>query len=92
MDDGTGIVVVDAQKVNNLPQSLPTEVVPGSYIMVIGVLSYTEPILLPLAKESEQTIIAHKLVDLSEDPNRETLWFLEVCEASYDVELDRSRL
>lgn len=32
--------------------------------------------------DGARTVVAAKLVDLSSDPNRETMWYLEVVESS----------
>ncbi|KAF0927423.1 hypothetical protein E2562_032728 [Oryza meyeriana var. granulata] len=49
----------------------------GMYVMVIG--SYSGKDSLPRA--NRPVIKAHKLVDLSAQPDREAMWYMEVAEA-----------
>eukprot|EP01102_Stenamoeba_stenopodia_P007749 TRINITY_DN2182_c0_g1_i3.p1 TRINITY_DN2182_c0_g1~~TRINITY_DN2182_c0_g1_i3.p1 ORF type:complete len:149 (-),score=34.89 TRINITY_DN2182_c0_g1_i3:294-740(-) len=63
LDDGTGTISVDSRKVDSVN---PTPKKLGMFVMVIG--------LMP----SKNRIVAHKVVDLNDDPNRETMWYLEV--------------
>ncbi|KAL6056554.1 RecQ-mediated genome instability protein 2 [Balamuthia mandrillaris] len=70
LDDGSGVVFVDGVKSSIVD---PTERNVGDYLMVIGTLG--------LCTDGTRTIIAVKICNLNEDPNRETLWDLEVIEA-----------
>jgi hypothetical protein len=53
--------------------SLALPVTPGAYVLVIGSVGRRE--------DGSRVVVAAKLVDLSSDPNRETMWFLEVVES-----------
>ncbi|CAI5947940.1 unnamed protein product [Closterium sp. NIES-64] len=66
LDDGSAAVEIVPAKGGSPP-------LVGSYVQVIGALC-TRPASPPFIK-------VHKLVDLSADPNRESLWHLEVIEA-----------
>ncbi|CAI7788188.1 unnamed protein product, partial [Closterium sp. NIES-53] len=66
LDDGSAAVEIVPAKGGSPP-------LVGSYVQVIGALC-TRPASPPFIK-------VHKLVDLSADPNRESLWNLEVIEA-----------
>ncbi|CAN6287224.1 unnamed protein product [Urochloa humidicola] len=48
---------------------------PGMYVMVIGAYIAAE------SKENYPAIKVHKIVDLSDQPHREAMWYMEVAEA-----------
>ncbi|CAN6317236.1 unnamed protein product [Urochloa humidicola] len=48
---------------------------PGMYVMVIGAYIAGE------SKENYPAIKVHKIVDLSDQPDREAIWYMEVAEA-----------
>ena len=69
LDDGTGVAVIFEQSSLPLGESLKL----GAYVMVLGQFR--------VASDSTPAILIHKLVNLSTQPQRESLWFLEVIEA-----------
>jgi hypothetical protein len=46
----------------------------GAYVMVIGSVGRRE--------DGARVVVAAKLVDLSPDPNRESMWYLEVLDCA----------
>ncbi|CAM0875429.1 unnamed protein product [Alopecurus aequalis] len=50
---------------------------PGMYVLIIGAFVASEP------PGSMPVVKVHKIVDLSAQPNREAMWYMEVAEA-YD--------
>ncbi|XP_021767392.1 uncharacterized protein LOC110731814 [Chenopodium quinoa] len=69
LDDGTSVIELFLSK-SYLKQD---NWVTGMYVMVVG------PYLVPAGKNP--MIKVHKIVDLSANPNREAMWYLEVIEA-----------
>jgi len=67
IDDGSGCLYVNASRVKGFNGK---ELKLGSYWMAIGSLG--------IFHHTEPSMFAHKLADLSDEPNRETLWMLEV--------------
>ena len=58
------------------------EVVTFSYQSPLPAEMNVDPAPLPFVNAGIQ---AHKMVDLSGDPQRESLWFLEVIDANVDI-------
>eukprot|EP00243_Klebsormidium_subtile_P014094 TRINITY_DN9791_c0_g1_i1.p1 TRINITY_DN9791_c0_g1~~TRINITY_DN9791_c0_g1_i1.p1 ORF type:complete len:145 (-),score=33.94 TRINITY_DN9791_c0_g1_i1:282-716(-) len=69
LDDGTGVIELDMSKMGNVHTLRP-----GAYILVIGPLTTDKD-------DGGHYVKVHKLVDLTSEPNRESIWFLEVIEA-----------
>ncbi|XP_059430860.1 uncharacterized protein LOC132164373 [Corylus avellana] len=69
LDDGTGVVKLSLSSADFRLRPWKT----GMYVMVIG--GYSVGVVEP------PIIKVHKIVDLSEIPNREAMWYLEVMEA-----------
>lgn len=79
LDDGTDCIKLNMSK---LKSTFPH--VRGMYIMVIGKNLLCVSVLIDAlqgrlgVEKGESCVGVQKLVDLSSDPNRESLWFLEV--------------
>ncbi|PRP79498.1 nucleolar protein 6-like protein [Planoprotostelium fungivorum] len=67
LDDGTGVVVVFSENVKGIEDLSICE---GSYLMVIGAFG--------TYKKKQPCIFAHKIVDLSDNPSAEPMWYLEI--------------
>uniref|UniRef100_A0ACD6A7T5 Uncharacterized protein n=1 Tax=Avena sativa TaxID=4498 RepID=A0ACD6A7T5_AVESA len=72
LDDGSCVTELMLQSEDAKGQSWR----PGMYVLVIGAYVSPESLdkLLPVVK-------VHKIVDLSTQPNREAMWYMEVAEA-----------
>ncbi|KAF5471018.1 hypothetical protein F2P56_011497 [Juglans regia] len=69
LDDGTGVVQLALSSADFRLRPWKT----GMYVMVVGGF---------MARAAEPPIIkVHKIVDLSQFPDREAMWYLEVMEA-----------
>jgi len=78
IDDGSGVMLV---RLLHVPPQRVKELENGSYVMVVGQMQFqrTDP--------REFELVAHNLIDLSFDPNRMPLWWLEVMHASLSSEV-----
>lgn len=84
IDDGTGVCTVDVRLFKKRVQSFVVKL--GMYLFVLG----------PLHQNSEREYIfsvkAHKIQDLSNDPDRESMWYLEVLDLHTNVYHSNSHL
>eukprot|EP00128_Syssomonas_multiformis_P001458 Colp12_sorted_trinity150504_noHs@22788 len=78
IDDGTGLSEVDLRKLKQAGLRFDNLCPAGQYVMVAGKLTQLEP---------KPLIAATKFVDLSDNPERETLWNLEVVDAHTDASI-----
>eukprot|EP01096_Ripella_sp_DP13-Kostka_P001988 TRINITY_DN1259_c0_g1_i1.p2 TRINITY_DN1259_c0_g1~~TRINITY_DN1259_c0_g1_i1.p2 ORF type:complete len:149 (-),score=64.71 TRINITY_DN1259_c0_g1_i1:72-518(-) len=70
LDDGTGVLVVNyATFVSKIDPQALSSIRQGRVLVVVGPTS---------KKRNEIVIVAHKLVDVSDDPNCETTWIADV--------------
>ncbi|KAL4560818.1 hypothetical protein LXL04_032972 [Taraxacum kok-saghyz] len=77
VDDGTGVVELSLSR-----DFLNRDWKLGAYVMVVGGCNIREDDLpLIKAKYVHSIIYVHKIVDLSDFPHREAMWYLEVLEA-----------
>mmetsp|Transcript_5418 Transcript_5418/g.19812 ORF Transcript_5418/g.19812 Transcript_5418/m.19812 type:complete len:138 (+) Transcript_5418:176-589(+) len=77
LDDGSGLLHVDMQE---YPCDLRVQ--EGDYCLAIA-FTYQPPEneVLGSMGSSKLTLIPEKLKNITEDPDRETLWFLEIVES-----------
>eukprot|EP01116_Phalansterium_solitarium_P009711 TRINITY_DN23980_c0_g1_i1.p1 TRINITY_DN23980_c0_g1~~TRINITY_DN23980_c0_g1_i1.p1 ORF type:complete len:138 (-),score=12.35 TRINITY_DN23980_c0_g1_i1:293-706(-) len=75
LDDGTGSIIVDTA---NMKDTLKINVTLGMYALVVGRLTAS-------SDGTRISVHAHKVSDLSDEPNSESLWALEVPAIHHEV-------
>ncbi|KAK3270407.1 hypothetical protein CYMTET_21195 [Cymbomonas tetramitiformis] len=77
IDDGTGVCTVDVRQFQKKVQNFVVKL--GMYLFVIG------PLHLNSERQYSFSVKAHKIQDLSNDPDRESMWYLEVLDLHTSV-------
>jgi|UPI00043F782C hypothetical protein len=92
LDDGTGVVPVDLRTFRkSIPAGMATPLALGDLVMIIGPLvrrsssagtMHLSPMPLsdPESEASTHAILAHQVMVVTEQPQQDAIWFLEVIE------------
>lgn len=83
IDDGTGVAAIDLRTFQkSIPNGMAQPLRLGNLIMVIGPLVRRSTTLSPTDSDADgvRTILAHQIIDVSAQPQQDSIWFLEVIE------------